>query len=62
MTWLLEVLNEVRVGSWLNLGKPDNLDRVLLAQDEANARSLWSMELSGYFQMALLAALNQTTR
>ena len=58
MTWLLEVLNEVRVGSWLNLGRPDNPERLRLAQQNTNLRELWAMELSGYFQMALLEAMN----
>ncbi len=59
MNWLLEVLNEVRVGSWLRLGQPDSPERLRLAQsNEANLRPLWAMELSGYFQTALLEALH----
>ena len=52
--WLLQVLNDVRVGHWLRLGspeacvmKPENLDIKILP--------LWlAMEMSGYFQMMIL--------
>jgi hypothetical protein len=55
--WLLQVLNDVRVGNWLRLGspevgelKPQNIDAKLL--------SAWlAMEMSGFFQMTLLEAL-----
>jgi hypothetical protein len=55
--WLLQVLNDIRVGHWLRLGspelgelKPENLD--------ANLLPAWiAMELSGYFQMSILEAL-----
>ena len=54
--WLLQVLNDVRVGSWLLLGEPeeplepDDLDPEL--------HRVWvAMELSGMFQMAVLHAL-----
>jgi len=55
--WLLQVLNDIRVGHWLRLGspeftglKPQNLDARLLP--------MWlAMELSGYFQMNILEAL-----
>ena len=55
--WLLQVLNDIRVGHWLRLGspepgalKPDNLGREKLPA--------WlMMEMSGYFQMSFLEAL-----
>ena len=55
--WLLQVLNDIRVGHWLRLGspepgelKPQNLDREKLPA--------WlMMEMSGYFQMSFLEAL-----
>ena len=55
--WLLQVLNDIRVGHWLRLGspeftglKPQNLDADLLP--------MWlAMEMSGYFQMSILEAL-----
>jgi hypothetical protein len=55
--WLLQVLNDIRVGHWLWLGSPDasaikpqNLDLKVLP--------IWlAMEMSGYFQMMILEAL-----
>ena len=55
--WLLQVLNDIRVGSWLLLGSPDFSD----TPPEIIAPSLlpaWAgMELSAYFQMNILDAL-----
>lgn len=52
--WLLEVLNDVRVGSWIFLGSPgENLDGL----DETTAPDFWAMEMAGYFQMELLHAM-----
>lgn len=53
--WLLQVLNDVRVGAWLALGEPDELS--LPEIDETNAPNLLAMEICGYFQGELLAAL-----
>ena len=49
--WLLQVLNDIRVGSWLALGSPEQRVETLT---EKNAAHLWAMEMSGSFQMALL--------
>jgi hypothetical protein len=56
MEWLLQVLNDVRVGSWVKLGRPDlePLPRKKLTADEARAMS--ALEMSGFFQMVLLGA------
>lgn len=53
--WLLQVINDVRVGSWLNLGSPDEKRGKLPRLSLQNARYLWAMEVSGHFQYALLA-------
>jgi hypothetical protein len=56
MDWMLQVLNDVRVGCWVKLGRPD-LETVRqgeLADDQA--RDMAALELSGYFQMSLLEA------
>jgi len=52
---LLQVLNDVRVGSWLALGEPEQGEEP--PPTEENARSLIAMEVSGMFQSVLLAAL-----
>lgn len=56
--WLLQVLNDIRVGSWLGLGSPEETPEKLTS---ANARFLMAMELAGYFEMQLLAALGGKT-
>lgn len=55
--WLLQVLNDVRVGSWLILGQPDELHEQPLKLPEDKLPFLWAMEVCGYFQMTLLRAL-----
>lgn len=52
--WLLQVLNDVRVGSWLRLGSPE--ERVDTITEE-NAPHYFAMEAAGLFQMQLLHAL-----
>jgi hypothetical protein len=57
MEWLLQVLNDVRVGSWLALGGPDPMDAPVAQMDEATARHIFLMEVSGHFECVLLEAL-----
>lgn len=56
--WLLEALNDVRVGSWIILGEPDEEKLKSVNPTETNAHYLWAMELCAYFQANLLAALD----
>ncbi len=58
MEWMLRVLNEIRVGSWVRLGRPEMDTARQLNLTSEKARFLASMELSGYFQAALLEALS----
>lgn len=51
--WLLQVLNDIRVGSWVVLGSPEERFERLDAQ---TAPHLWAMEMAGSFQMAFLHA------
>ncbi len=54
MNWLLEVLNDVRVGAWLALGEPEEpLPREI---NETNAPYVFAMEGAGMLESALLAA------
>jgi hypothetical protein len=55
LEWLIQVLNDVRVGSWIALGSPEKLARQLPA-DEEQARHAFAMEIAGLFQIALLEA------
>ena len=53
--WLLQVLNDVRVGSWLALGEPKPGEEP--AVTKLNAKYHLALDLCGYFESALLAAL-----
>lgn len=55
LEWLLQVFNDVRVGSWLALGEPDE-DKPPAITPE-NFRYLVAMEVCGAFQSVILAAL-----
>ena len=56
LEWLLQVLNDIRVGSWLHLGSPDEKQGRRLKVNLQNARYAWAMELAGHFQYVLLSA------
>lgn len=56
--WLLQVLNDVRVGNWIALGEPEELPRAL-PEDKTQAVHACAMELAGWFQMALLGAVRE---
>ena len=57
MEWLLQVLNDVRVGSWLALGSPGGPVEILAALNDRTSPHFWAMEISGHFQATLLAAM-----
>jgi hypothetical protein len=58
MEWILQVLNEVRVGSWLALGAPD-LQEPAPPHPTAGIEShYWAMDIAGGFQMIFVAALS----
>jgi hypothetical protein len=54
--WLLQILNDIRVGSWIILGSPDQ-GKELAMLNAKTAPHFWAMETSGHFQMQLLEAL-----
>jgi hypothetical protein len=56
LEWLLQVLNDIRVGSWVKLGSPDagTVRRSSLSPEEA--RAVAAMDMSAYFQSGLLEA------
>jgi len=59
MEWLLQVLNDVRVGSWLALGSPDGALEILAALNDKTAPYLWAMEAAGHFQAIMLEAMSE---
>ncbi len=54
--WVMQVLNDIRVGSWVILGSPEEKPTELTA---GNAHHFLAMEMTGYFQMQLLEALEE---
>ena len=58
LEWLLQVLNDVRVGSWLILGCPDPDEGPAPEVNEANAKYIFLLELSSHFQCVLLEAVD----
>jgi hypothetical protein len=53
--WLLQVLNDVRVGHWILLGSPDEHPR--FDPDAENAAYVLTMRFASDFQMDLLKAI-----
>ena len=58
LEWLLQILNDVRVGSWIILGSPEQAMEFKLL-NEKTAADFWAMEMSGQFQMRFLEALDK---
>ena len=56
MEWLLQVLNDVRVGCWVKLGRPELEPVCPKKLNVEEARMMAILELSGFFQMVLLGA------
>ena len=52
---LLQLFNDVRVGFWLQLGSPEEEDKIKLCEDAANIPKLMAMEFCAAFQMMLLS-------
>ena len=60
MEWLLQALNDIRVGSWVRLGCPEMEQARRAVRDEQAAIHYTAMELSGYFQAAILQAFSKS--
>jgi hypothetical protein len=56
--WLLQVLNDVRVGSWIALGSPDPESGKKIVFNEKILPHFRMMELAGAFEMVFLDALS----
>jgi hypothetical protein len=54
--WLLQVVNDVRVGSWLALGSPDAAAENR-RPTKKTAPHLMNMEVAGFFEMNFINAL-----
>ena len=51
--WLLQVLNDIRVGCWIALGSPESISRPRGLSAE-HARTWTAMDVCGFVQMVLL--------
>ena len=56
--WLLQVLNDVRVGSWIAIGSPDPEQGKKILFNEKLLTHFRTMELTGVFEMVFLDALS----
>jgi hypothetical protein len=56
--WLLQVLNDVRVGSWLALGSPDPDKEIKKRRTKDAAQHALTMDLAAYFEMIFLEAVS----
>jgi hypothetical protein len=56
--WLLQVLNDVRVGSWIALGSPAALYGNKIPLNDKTVSHIRSMEFAGGFEMIFLNARN----
>jgi hypothetical protein len=57
LEWLLQVLNDIRVGSWVQMGEPDT-NRELPKLTDENVQLAWAIEMAGLFEHTLLEAAN----
>jgi hypothetical protein len=58
LDWLLQICNDLRVGSWLALGSPDLDVRPDLKGKPEVARFYFNMEVAGFFEMQFIRALD----
>jgi len=54
LEWLLAVLNDIRVGSWLRLGSPETASGDAIVRTPQTEPFIRAMDLSGYFLTVLL--------
>jgi hypothetical protein len=56
--WLIEILNDLRVGSWLSLDCPSPEEVSEKSWQSKDWPTIWAMEVSGMYQSILLKALS----
>jgi len=57
LEWVLQVLNDVRVGSWLALGSPHLQTERSGPVTAEQLAHYWAMDIAGGFEMIFIAAL-----
>ncbi len=58
LEWLLQVVNDVRIGCWLALGSPGYEPKKKIAPNSEGARRAMFMEIAGAFEMFFLGIIN----
>lgn len=58
LEWLLQVMNDIRVGSWIAVGSPEHSQEQPMETDPDSLRNLLRMEIAGSFEMYFLGAAN----
>ncbi|MBW8864638.1 MAG: hypothetical protein JF609_06890 [Verrucomicrobia bacterium] len=58
LEWLLQVINDVRIGCWIALGSPGAADERKLKRDKNSLRQLMMMEIAGGFEMFILGVVS----
>lgn len=60
LEWLLQVINDIRVGSWMALGSPDYAQAETKLSDSKSRQHVLRLEIAGSFEMFFLGPLNGT--
>ena len=58
MEWVLQILNEVRVGSWIAVGSPNLQHAKHAVPTPENQSHYWAMDIAGGFEMIFISALS----
>jgi hypothetical protein len=56
--WLLQVLNDIRVGCWLALGSPDEHPEMKKGMSNQTRSQIATMEMAAFFEMGFLHAVS----
>jgi hypothetical protein len=56
--WLLQICNDIRIGSWLALGSPDLDHQPDLSAEPEKARHYINLEIAGAFEMQFIGAIS----
>lgn len=56
--WLLQVFNDVRIGSWLALGSPAAHPEIKPGMSNQTMSHIVTMDIAGFFELAFLRAVS----
>lgn len=59
--WLLQVLNDVRVGNWIAMGSPDQPAEIRKRLTKEAKAHVMAMDVAGFFETSILHALTGGT-